>query len=72
MTSSVPSTAPVVELDAQDLGRAGQAWCPHPKAGLPAWNSHPRVYLNLSNGQARCPYCGTVYRLKTAQAGQSA
>ncbi|MDR2991794.1 MAG: zinc-finger domain-containing protein, partial [Burkholderiaceae bacterium] len=43
-----------------------QAWCPHPKAGIQAWSSHPRVFLNLSGGQARCPYCGTVYRRKMA------
>jgi uncharacterized Zn-finger protein len=70
MTSSVQTPAPVVELDAQDLGRGGQAWCPHPKAGMQAWNSHPRVFLNLSSGQARCPYCGTVYRRKAVQTEQ--
>ncbi|MDR0479472.1 MAG: zinc-finger domain-containing protein [Burkholderiaceae bacterium] len=69
--TSTQTTAPVVELDAHDLTPGGQAWCPHPKAGMSAWNSHPRVFLNLSSGQAQCPYCGTVYRLKTVPAVHS-
>lgn len=37
--------------------------CPMP--GTTLWNSHPRVYLPLKEkGEARCPYCGTLYRLK--------
>ena len=72
MTNSVQTMARTVELDAQDLTSGGEVCCPHPKAGMQAWNSHPRVFLNLPDGQARCPYCGTVYRLKTAQAGQPA
>jgi uncharacterized Zn-finger protein len=37
--------------------------CPLP--GMSLWNSHPRVYLPLKEaGEARCPYCGTVYILK--------
>jgi uncharacterized Zn-finger protein len=37
--------------------------CPMP--GTTLWNSHPRVYLPLEEkGEARCPYCGAVYRLK--------
>lgn len=36
--------------------------CPGPKT--PLWNSHPRVFLSIeSKGEARCPYCGTLYRL---------
>ncbi|HVF65642.1 MAG TPA: zinc-finger domain-containing protein [Casimicrobiaceae bacterium] len=38
-------------------------FCPNPK--MPLWASHPRVYLLLDErGEARCPYCGTVYRLQ--------
>lgn len=36
--------------------------CPGPKT--PLWNSHPRVFLPIeTKGEARCPYCGTLYRL---------
>jgi uncharacterized Zn-finger protein len=36
--------------------------CPGPKT--PLWDAHPRVFLDLeSNAEARCPYCGTLYRL---------
>jgi uncharacterized Zn-finger protein len=50
---------PAVELDASDL----PAYCPNP--GMPVWNHHPRVFLDVAKtGQAMCPYCGTVYRLR--------
>ena len=36
--------------------------CPLPSQKL--WNSHPRVYLPIEKTrEARCPYCGTLYRL---------
>ncbi|HEX9391799.1 MAG TPA: zinc-finger domain-containing protein [Usitatibacteraceae bacterium] len=36
--------------------------CPMPSMKL--WNTHPRVFINLSEtGEAKCPYCGTVYKL---------
>ena len=39
------------------------AYCPNPR--MPLWSSHPRVFLDFAaNGEAKCPYCGTVYRLK--------
>jgi len=69
MTNNAPKPAPAVELAAEDLTPGGQAWCPHSKSGMQAWNSHPRVFLNLSDNRARCPYCGTIYRLKITQAG---
>lgn len=48
-----------VELDARDL----PAFCPH--TSMPLWSSHPRVYLDLTHAaEAKCPYCGTLYRLK--------
>ncbi len=48
-----------IELDAKDL----PAFCPNP--AMQAWSSHPRVFLDFAaNGEAKCPYCGTVYRLK--------
>ena len=49
----------VVELDGSDL----PAYCPNPK--MPQWSSHPKVFLDVtSTGQASCPYCGMIYRLK--------
>ena len=34
--------------------------CPPPEC--PAWNLHPRVFLDvLKTGEAVCPYCGTHY-----------
>lgn len=60
-----------VDLQPQQLTAQGGTFCPG--ATMPLWNSHPRVYLDLSaSGSARCPYCGTVYRLQDgaqAQAG---
>ena len=62
------STQPqAIELQAKDLTPAGETFCPNPKAGMQLWNTHPRVFLDLSHGEAKCPYCGTVYRLKTGE-----
>ena len=37
--------------------------CPRPDSSL--WNMHPRVFLDIkSQGSVRCPYCGSLYRLK--------
>ena len=59
----------VVELQAQDLSQRGGVFCPNPKAGMALWNSHPKVYLDLAHGgEAKCPYCGTLYRLKAGEA----
>jgi uncharacterized Zn-finger protein len=39
--------------------------CPLPSQKL--WNTHPRVYLPIEmTREARCPYCGTLYRLTGA------
>lgn len=47
-----------VEVTASDL----PLHCPLPSQKL--WNTHPRVFLPVeATGEARCPYCGTVYRL---------
>ena len=54
-----------VELLAADLNPQGGVFCPSPKADMKVWNSHPKVYLDVAKtGQAKCPYCGTVYQLK--------
>ncbi len=57
-----------VELLAKDLNAQGGIFCPNPKADMKLWNSHPRVYLEIAQSlQAKCPYCGTVYRLKDGE-----
>jgi uncharacterized Zn-finger protein len=39
-------------------------YCPSPAANMALWNSHPKVYLDVSKtGEASCPYCGTHYKL---------
>ena len=61
------SQAPI-ELKASELTAEGGFFCPRPRAGMTLWNTHPRVYLDVgSTGEARCPYCGTVYRLKAGE-----
>lgn len=48
-----------IEVTAADL----PLHCPMP--GTPVWCSHPRVFLPIEDkGEALCPYCGTLYRLK--------
>jgi uncharacterized Zn-finger protein len=57
MTQATQAAA--VELDGKDL----PAHCPNP--AMPLWSSHPRVFLDFGHdGLAKCPYCGTAYRLK--------
>ncbi|MBI5938361.1 MAG: zinc-finger domain-containing protein [Betaproteobacteria bacterium] len=52
-------TAREVEVTEKDL----PLHCPLPAESV--WNAHPRVYLPVEQkGEARCPYCGTLYRLK--------
>jgi uncharacterized Zn-finger protein len=56
----------VVELAAADLHGHGSTFCPNPK--MPLWNHHPRVFIDVgTTGEGRCPYCGTVYRLKAGE-----
>ncbi len=57
-----------VELLVKDLNPQGGIFCPHPKADMKIWNTHPRVYLDLGHtGQVMCPYCGTEYVLKAGE-----
>lgn len=53
-------TAPSeIAIDANDL----PLHCPN--SSTPSWSSHPRVFLDIAHtGEAKCPYCGTLYRLK--------
>jgi uncharacterized Zn-finger protein len=62
------SAPAVIELRAQDLNAHGGVVCPSPQAGMATWNTHPKVSLDVAKtGEARCPYCGTVYRLKAGE-----
>jgi uncharacterized Zn-finger protein len=56
----------VIELAAADLLGPGVTFCPNPKMAL--WSNHPKVFIDVaSTGEGRCPYCGTVYRLKAGE-----
>ena len=58
----------IIELLATDLNHQGGLHCPSPKADMKLWNSHPKVYLDVArSGEAKCPYCGTVYKLKAGE-----
>lgn len=61
-------TITAIELNAKDLNENGGIFCPNKLAGMDLWNSHPRVFLDIAHeGHARCPYCGTEYRLKPGE-----
>ena len=47
-----------IEITANDL----PLQCP--PANAPAWNKHPRVFLDIAHGDAVCPYCSMRYILK--------
>lgn len=57
----------VVEVTASDLSGPGVVFCPNPK--MPLWSTHPRVFIDVAHAEAggKCPYCGTVYRLKAGE-----
>ena len=52
---------PLVELKAKDL----PAYCPNPS--MPRWSNHPRVFIDVTHGEAKCPYCSTRYKLKEGE-----
>jgi len=57
----------LVTLLAKDLNPQGGVFCPSP-LDMKTWNTHPKVYLDVARtGEAKCPYCGTVYRLKDGE-----
>ena len=73
---TTPHTAPAataaaqaaVELSAADLVGHGSTFCPNPRMAL--WSTHPKVFIDVgTTGEGRCPYCGTVYRLKAGEHG---
>jgi uncharacterized Zn-finger protein len=48
----------IVEVSAADL----PLFCPTPDMSL--WDAHPRVFIPVDKlGEARCPYCSTLYKL---------
>ncbi|MBA4110053.1 MAG: zinc-finger domain-containing protein [Leptothrix sp. (in: Bacteria)] len=58
----------LVEVTAHELQGPGVVFCPNPK--MPLWSNHPRVYIDVVTAAAeggRCPYCGTVYKLKAGE-----
>jgi uncharacterized Zn-finger protein len=58
----------VVELQVKDLNGNGGVFCPNPKAKMEIWSGHPKVFLDVAkSGEAKCPYCGTAYRLKAGE-----
>jgi uncharacterized Zn-finger protein len=59
----------VVELAAADLVGPGVTFCPNPR--MPLWSHHPKVFIAVT-GEGRCPYCGTVYRLKAGEKANAA
>jgi uncharacterized Zn-finger protein len=66
--STVAKKETVVELLAKDLNANGGVFCPSPVAGMKLWNTHPRVFLDVArDGAVKCPYCGTVYKLKDGE-----
>ena len=61
-------TSSRIELLASDLNGQGGVYCPSAKAHMQIYSSHPKVYLDVARtGQAKCPYCGTVYALKAGE-----
>lgn len=67
-TGATPNDASksVVELLAVDLSGPGVVFCPNPLMAL--WSNHPRVFIDVAaTGEGRCPYCGTLYRLKAGE-----
>ena len=56
----------LVEVTAKDTQGPGVVFCPNPK--MPLWSNHPRVFIDVAAaGEGKCPYCGTVYRLKAGE-----
>jgi uncharacterized Zn-finger protein len=57
-----------LERLAIDLNHQGGIMCPSPLAKMETWNTHPNVFLDVGkSGEAKCPYCGTVYKLKDGE-----
>jgi len=58
----------IIELLAKDLNHAGGVYCPNALADMNVASNHPKVYLDVArNGEAKCAYCGTLYKLKDGE-----
>ena len=63
---STPQPKGLVELAAAELSGSGVTFCPNPR--MPLWSTHPKVFLDVATtGEGRCPYCGTLSRLKAGE-----
>ena len=70
-TDSASTPKAVVGLAASDLIGPGVVFCPNPR--MPLWSTHPKVFIDVATqGEGRCPYCGTVYRLKAGEKAHGA
>jgi uncharacterized Zn-finger protein len=66
MSNNTSTPKAVVEVTAADLLGPGVVFCPNPKQTL--WSEHPKVFIDVAGkGEGKCPYCGTVYRLKAGE-----
>jgi uncharacterized Zn-finger protein len=58
---SIVKDEALIQVAATDL----PVYCPNPK--MARWSSHPRVFIDVTHGEARCPYCGTRYALRAGE-----
>lgn len=66
MSTARSATSVSIEVAAADLQGPGAVTCPNPK--MPLWSNHPKVFIDVvTTGSGKCPYCGTVYSLKTGE-----
>lgn len=64
--STTAAAQNVIEVTAAELQGPGVVPCPHPSQAQ--WNKHPKVFIDVAKqGEGRCPYCSTVYRLKAGE-----
>ena len=64
--STEPGTAKLIQPNAKNqyMVTANDLPLSCPMPGMYLWNSHPRVFLPIEmTGEARCPYCSTLYKL---------
>lgn len=66
MSANPQTPNAVVVVTAADVQGPGVVFCPNPKMAL--WSNHPRVFIDVAKtGEGRCPYCGTVYKVKDGE-----
>jgi uncharacterized Zn-finger protein len=60
--TSIPESGGLTQSEVEVHASELPLHCPTPSVKL--WSAHPRVFLDVArSGSARCPYCGTRYRL---------